>query len=387
MFKTLFCSFLSLTLALSGSIAYGCTTFCLKNKGEVLFGKNYDWSIGDGMIFVNKRSVSKEASPENEKRILGWVSKYGNITFNQYGWEQPSGGMNEMGLVIELMWLDEGKYPKPDDRPAVGVLDWIQYQLDTASTTAEVISNSNSVRIASKIPLHYLVSDRNGNAATIEFLDGKLVTHTGIELPVATLTNDTYSRSMRFAATNEPATTRSISSLDRFVRTAERTKQFGRKQLTEKEAVDYAFETLANAAQPGYTQWSIVYDQKRMKVHYRTKNRPEIKTIDTHYFDYGCVSPVMVLDLNAEESGDVTPQFKQYSRTANRDLIQRSFNGTDFLKNVPDKARDAYAEFPERFTCSSVQPLRDKMQTMAENRSSNWLVYLALVFKYLAASR
>lgn len=385
MFKTLFCAFLSLTL--SGSFAYGCTTFCLKNKGEVLFGKNYDWSIGDGMIFVNKRGISKISSLESEKNVAKWVSKYGSITFNQYGWEQPSGGMNETGVVIDLMWLDDTKYPKPDERPAIDVLEWIQYQLDTSATTAEVIRNAESVRIASRINLHYMVQDKAGNAATIEFLDGKLVAHTGIELPVATLTNDTYARSMRYAAANDPAAARSVSSLDRFVRASTRTKQFSNRPLAEKEAIDYAFETLTIAAQPGHTQWSIVYDQKRMKIHFHTKNRPEIKTVDLHYFDYGCVSPVMLFDLNSVAAGDVTPLFKQYSRTANRDLIQRSFNGTEFLQKVPDEARDAMAEFPEKFTCSSVQPRRDKMQTMAENRSSDWLIHFAFIFKYLAASR
>jgi penicillin V acylase-like amidase (Ntn superfamily) len=28
------------------------------------------------------------------------------VTFNQYGRNFPSGGMNEAGLVIELMWLE-----------------------------------------------------------------------------------------------------------------------------------------------------------------------------------------------------------------------------------------------------------------------------------------
>jgi penicillin V acylase-like amidase (Ntn superfamily) len=365
MFKTLFCAFLSINLTLSGSFAFGCTTFCLKNKGEVLFGKNYDWSIGDGMIFVNKRGMSKTSSLESEKNVAKWVSKYGSVTFNQYGWEQPSGGMNEMGLAIELMWLDDTKYPKPDDRPAIDVLEWIQYQLDTSSTTSEVIRNAESVRIASRINLHYLVNDRAGNAATIEFLEGKLVAHSGMELPVAALTNDTYSKSMRYAATIHPAASRSVSSLDRFVRTSARAKQFSRKALRENEAVSYAFETLADAAQPGYTQWSIVYDQKRMKVHFRTKDRAEIKTVDMHFFDYGCSAPVSIFDLNTTETGDVSPLFKPYTRAANRNLIERSFSGTDFLKNVPAKAKDSYAEFPERFTCGSVEPLRDKRQPLA----------------------
>src|ERR1700755_3020224 len=100
-------SFVLLNLFLIDGLA--CTTFCLKNKGEVLFGKNYDWNIGDGLIFVNKRGVSKEGAAD--KNAARWVSKYGSVTFNQYGRENPSGGMNEAGLVIELMWLEWTKYP------------------------------------------------------------------------------------------------------------------------------------------------------------------------------------------------------------------------------------------------------------------------------------
>ena len=92
--------------------SYACTTFCLKNKSEVLFGKNYDWMIGDGLVFVNKRGVAKVSSEDGNP--AKWISKFGSVTFNQYGWESPSGGMNEAGLVIELMWLDDTQYPKAD---------------------------------------------------------------------------------------------------------------------------------------------------------------------------------------------------------------------------------------------------------------------------------
>ncbi len=34
-----------------------CTTFCLKRGPQAVFGKNYDWSVGDGLVMVNKRGV------------------------------------------------------------------------------------------------------------------------------------------------------------------------------------------------------------------------------------------------------------------------------------------------------------------------------------------
>ncbi|HSK73397.1 MAG TPA: linear amide C-N hydrolase, partial [Pyrinomonadaceae bacterium] len=163
--SAIFAASVLILFTLFAAETFACTTFCLKNKDEVLFGKNYDWMIGDGLVFVNKRGVSKTATAEGTENPAKWVSKFGSVTFNQYGRENPSGGMNEAGLVIELMWLDETQYPKSDAQPTVGTLEWIQYNLDNFTTAAEVVENANKIRIASEIKLHYLVNDANGNSA------------------------------------------------------------------------------------------------------------------------------------------------------------------------------------------------------------------------------
>ena len=209
--------------------ALACTTFCLKRNGEVLFGKNYDWMIGDGLIFVNKRGVRKTAmSGTNSAK---WTSRYGSVTFNQYGRENPSGGMNEAGLVVELMWLDDTTYPAADLRPTVDTLEWIQYQLDNFASVEEVIKANEYVRIASPVKLHYLVNDKNGNSASIEFLNGKLIAHTGDKMPVSALANDTYEKSWAYAKTIESfggsqKAPQTASSLDRFTRAALKVKEF-----------------------------------------------------------------------------------------------------------------------------------------------------------------
>lgn len=328
---------------------FACTTFCLKSKGEVLFGKNYDWMIGDGLVFVNKRGVSKVSMVENSSNPAKWVSQYGSVTFNQYGRENPMGGMNEAGLVIELMWLDETKYPKADSRPALDTLEWIQYQLDTAATVEEVLKNAQTVRIASQITLHYLVNDKNGNSATVEFLDGNMVAHTGEKLTVSALANDTYEKSLNYFKRAENA--KSESSLDRFTRAAQRAKEFEKQPRSEQQAVSYAFEILANVAQKNSTQWSIVYDQGRGKIYFRSMQSPTIKTIDTKFFDYSCGTAIKIFDINAKTSGDVTAKFTDYTREANRHLIERSFKGTPFLKDVPVMAKDFYASYAENFAC------------------------------------
>jgi choloylglycine hydrolase len=263
--------------------------------------------------------------------------------------------MNEAGLVIELMWLDDTKYPAADSRPALDVLEWIQYQLDTAATVAEVIANSEKVRITSLVPLHYLVNDKAGKSATIEFLNGKLVAHHGASLPVSTLANHTYEQSLNYSKTTPVESARGNGSLERFARAAQKTSEFGKADATEASAINYAFEILSDVTQRGYTQWSIVYDQKRHKIHWRTLQAPQIKTIDAKAFDYSCGSAVKYFDMNAKVAGDVTAKFTDFTRKANRDLIERAFNGTDFLKLVPGSIRDGLAVYPEQFACSLPQ--------------------------------
>jgi choloylglycine hydrolase len=149
--------------------SFACTTFCLTDGTSVVFGRNYDWDFGDGLIMVNKRGVAKIAASgirDAAETPARWESKYGSVTFNQYGREFPTGGMNEKGLVVELMWLDETVYPRRDSRPAVSVLEWIQYQLDRYASVQEVLAHAEEIRIAGRVPLHYLVADRSGAAAT-----------------------------------------------------------------------------------------------------------------------------------------------------------------------------------------------------------------------------
>jgi choloylglycine hydrolase len=330
-----------------------------------MFGKNYDWMIGDGAIFVNKRGVTKWSSVEGEKNPALWTSRYGSVTFNQYGREQPSGGMNEAGLVIEVMWLEDTEYPAADDRAVVDVLEWIQYNLDTAATTADVIRNSDKMRIASRVKLHYLINDRAGEAATIEFLKGRLVAHSGSTLVHAALTNDTYESSTRFAAGRSPDGVPGEGSLERFSRAAAMAAKFGRESRDEGASVKFAFELLTGVAQKDSTQWSIVYDQKRGRIHFRTRNSADVKTIDTSLFDYSCGAAVKMLDLNVGGGGRVNDRFADYSRAANRALIERAYTGTPFLANVPAAARDDAAAFPESFTRTEQAPAKNDRTRLA----------------------
>src|SRR5688500_8052501 len=164
---------LFLLAILNLGITNACTTFLLQKDGQYYFGRNYDWITGSGMVVINKRGMMKTAGISAGAKKAEWTSIYGSSTFNQYGREYPTGGMNEKGLVVELMWLDETRYPQEDERPSLGCLQWIQYQLDLAATVDDVIASDKKIRISNKAtPIHFLVADRTGNVSVIEFLNG-----------------------------------------------------------------------------------------------------------------------------------------------------------------------------------------------------------------------
>src|SRR3989442_10381572 len=126
--------------------------------------------------------------------------------------------MNSMGLGVEQVWTRDTEYPKVNARPVVGSQEWNHYVLDNSATTAEAIKNAEGVRIESEVKVHYLVSDKTGYTAAVDFLCGKMVVHTGENLPVATLTNDTYEKSINFKRTTPLAKSIGRDSHERFAR-------------------------------------------------------------------------------------------------------------------------------------------------------------------------
>jgi choloylglycine hydrolase len=297
----------------------GCTSFCLDNGGYCVFGTNFDNSIHEGLLFVNKRNVSKtgwDASTTGE--YARWTSRYGSLTFNLVGYQLVWAGMNEAGLVISTMALGESLAPAPDERPPLVTPLWIQYQLDNSSTVEEVMASESQVRIAPPPPRtvdHYLVCDRQGDCATIEFLDGKTVYHAGETLPAKALANSIYEKSVRAWQTSKL----SDNSLTRFGIAADRVTSF--EPTNSESAVEYAFDTLARASSPSWTMWSIVFDPKNLQAYFRTKWNSHIRHVDFSKLDFSCGTPIQMLDIHENLSGDVSNDLATYSHDASLDHL------------------------------------------------------------------
>jgi choloylglycine hydrolase len=336
--------------------AVPCTAFLLTNEGRHYVGKSYDYEIGYGRVIQNKRGVHKRAFSSNRNATAAeWVSRYASLTFNQFGREMPNGGINEAGLVVEVLWLDETRAPPPDHRPAVNELQWIQMQLDSYGSVDEVLDNVAAVRIAPVYgKVHYLVCDSGGACGAVELVEGALVITSGTDLVAKTLTNDTYAASCRALRRSrgfggERRVPAGKSSLDRFVRASAMAAE-----TTRERGIDRVFEILDAVNLGAHTKWQVAYDLETQTIHFRSTAARARKTARLADFPGGCHEPVMVLDIDNKAAGDARPRFRPYQRSDNARLLHRSL--AHLRSALPPGAADALVAYPDTLACIRTGP-------------------------------
>jgi len=304
------------------------------------------------MVCTNQRGLAKTSFPMADGRPISWTSRYGSITFNQYGKEFPTGGMNEKGLVVELMWLDETQYPEKDDRPSISVLQWIQYQLDNCATVDEVIGTDKILRItATSTPLHYLVADANGNAATIEFLGGKLVAHKGNQLTFPVLTNSVYSESVQHArASMNGNNTSGNNSFDRFVEACQLIKTY-KTDPGSSTPVQHAFRILDRVSQGDYTKWSIVYDITNRRILFKTQAARQTKSVSFTAFNFDCGQAPMAFDMNGQIEGDVGRSFRPFTDDLNQKILFEAAEASRSHVNISRGQQAALVQYAGLVSC------------------------------------
>jgi choloylglycine hydrolase len=321
-----------------------CTTFCLRDGARVVFGRNYDYYTGVGRLTVNRRGLAKSGFQPDIG--FSWVSRFGSVSFDQFGCEFPTGGMNEAGLVVELMALSGTQYPVVTT-PTLVDLQWIQYQLDTAASVGDVLGSDREVSIRpGTSPLHFLVADRQGRCATVEFIGGRRVVHVDESLPVAALTNHAYDEAWSYASRTPPAAADTVSSLGRFVHAADAVRQF--QETPVSDPVAYAFNVLDHVQQPGFTRWNVVYDLANATLHFRTDAARELKRVRFATLNFASEAPLRVVDLNAASAGGDALHWRLYASDDNQAVLTDACRAANIpVTSTYVQGRVAFAETPQ----------------------------------------
>jgi penicillin V acylase-like amidase (Ntn superfamily) len=338
--------------ALVEGCAMACTGFAIRDGKRVLVGFSYDHQFGSGHIYVNKRNVERRRYLLLAEKPLRWVSKYGNVTFNLVSRDYPHDGMNEAGLVVLSMGLDGTRFPAPDDRFALDELGWVQYQLDTAATVEDVIEAMRKVRISSRSigDSHFLIVDRSGKAAVIEYVDRQTRIYRGDDLPWPILANDTYANMLAdlkqqkaFGGSREDQY-RVGSSCRRFAHVAEAI----RNSPPKGPGTDYPFTILSEVRQSN-SQYQVVYDTLNRNIYYRSLNSTDVKLIHLGETDFDCATPALMTEIQSSEKGNLRRSFYAYDVARSRETLGE-FNKETF-GYLPVEALDSLAETPRQSRC------------------------------------
>ena len=190
----------------AGAPAAACSRILINSQGQSAVGRTMDLYISDrARIVVYPRGIARDGGVAGA-RSARWTSRYGSVTVNSLGLTS-SDGINEKGLVANLLYLHNTQYEASDGRPVIANTMAVQYLLDQSATVTEALANLQKHRVASikaagrEWPLHISVSDASGDSAVIEFVNGKQVVHHGRDI---------------VAMTNEPALDWQLQNLKRY---------------------------------------------------------------------------------------------------------------------------------------------------------------------------
>ncbi|MDE9456119.1 linear amide C-N hydrolase [Xenorhabdus bovienii] len=317
-----------------------CTRIVYLGKDEqTITTRTMDWKTEiETNLWIFPRGMNRDgiAGPNSIK----WKSKYGSVIAS--GFEiSTTDGINEKGLVANLLWLAESKYPQPNDkRPAVSISLWAQYMLDNYATVAEAVESLEKapfVVMTDDVPgqdrlatLHLSLSDASGDSAIIEYIDGEQVIHHSREYQVMT-NSPTYEEQLEkqtywenIPGTEElPGTNRSE---DRFARAQFYINAIS-QQTTPNKAVAGVFSVIRNVSVPyglmdtsedspeiSSTRWRTLVDHKRQLYFFESALTPNIFWTDIKKIDFSAeTGKVKKLELGREQSnifsGDATKDY------------------------------------------------------------------------------
>jgi penicillin V acylase-like amidase (Ntn superfamily) len=306
-------------------------------NGEVITARSMDWKVDIGTnlwIFPRGIQRSGEAGPNSVK----WTSRYGSLIASGYD-VSTTDGMNEKGLVANLLWLAESEYPTLHaTKPGLALSLWAQYVLDNFATVQEAVealSPEPFTVVTANVPgeermatVHLSISDATGDSAIIEYVAGKQVIHHDRKYQVMTnspifekqLAMEEYWQEIG-GTIFLPGTNRAA---DRFARASFYINAIPKDQSPDL-AVASVFSVIRNASVPygittpgqpniSSTRWRTVADQKRLVYFFESAITPNVFWVDMKGIDFSEHGQVMKLDLGKEQSnvfaGNAAKDFK-----------------------------------------------------------------------------
>ncbi|MCK9916370.1 linear amide C-N hydrolase [Microbacteriaceae bacterium K1510] len=323
---------------LASAVADACTrAVYLGVDGIVITARSMDWKSDiETNLWIFPRGMARTG--ETGANTVKWMSKYGSVIASAYD-ISTSDGVNEAGLVANILWLVESEYPTFDpNKPSLSIAAWAQYVLDNFATVSEAVDALKSepfIIVTDNVPgtkllatLHLSLSDSTGDSAIFEYIGGKLVIHHDRKYQVMT-NSPTFEHQLALNAYWKeiggtvmlPGTNRSA---DRFARASfyiNAVPKFEDPNL----ALASVFSVIRNASVPfgittpdqpniSSTRWRTVVDHKRKLYFFESALTPNTFWVDLKEIDFSKdTGKVKKLDLGPHQdhtfAGNATKDF------------------------------------------------------------------------------
>lgn len=318
------------------SCGLACTRILHNDTMAVMIGRNMDWPYPmQQQLRIYPRGMQRSGM-SLQGPSLQWTAKYGSMVVTAYK-DLTSEGMNERGLAVHLLALNESDYGKRHENlQGMSIAMWAQYYLDQFANVKEAVEaakhpdyeleSATVPVIGMQVRLHLAIEDKEGNSAVIEYVNGE--PHVYQETGNVTLTNSpTYDKQLDnlknyagFGGTKSlPGST---FADERFVRAS-----FYNQHLPEAKSIDEemysVLSIMRNVAQPyglaseqrpkaNFTLWQVVGDLTHRVYYYTSTTSPNMVKIPLDKFDLSVNAKPLMLEItkHAELTGDVTNQFK-----------------------------------------------------------------------------
>ena len=341
-----------LTLLCASNRGLACSAFELKGDGYQFIGFNENWKYMPGMVVVNKRGLDKDylgwadlVADQPSGSRLHWISKWGSVTFSAMGIDLPCYGLNEAGLFVVELALDDTHSLPDHTRPNMFWPQWIQYQLDNFSTVEELVANLPQTPVIDWWPKftgsHFFVADAHGDTAAVEIIKGKLVVSTGERMKIPALCNGPYQDELANLGRYKPFGGDKIFDLSskfswntRFVRLVHRLTDY-HAETNSPAPMQFAWNLL-DEARAGV--WQLVADVPNRTLYFRTEACPSIKSIDLRQCDFTTRSPIRFADIHLNFTGDITSRLMAWTPEINQAYVlpgfPASYEQEDFYRSL-----------------------------------------------------
>ncbi len=97
------------------------------------------------------------------------------------------------------------------------------------------------------------------------------------------------------------------------------------------------------------TTWSLVFDLKAKAMVFRTYKNSRLRRIDLRALDFRCGTPVKMLDIHTELSGNIAGKLKDYSHD---DTLRHALQAVRFhMSDISDEAVRQLLSLIEGYDC------------------------------------